>query len=223
MAGYLDWNDTRRAANTPVSAPNHQGLQPAQQAATAGQQAYGMGRAAQQDVYGMLQSNAAGRGPSVAQQQLQAGAQSNLVNQMGMAAQARGGSLASQQRAAQGMGSAAAMGLNRDAGMMRAQEMQAAQAALTGQANTMAGMDLQQMLAAQQALQGVTGQMYGTEAQIAEANRQAAMEQQQRNRAFGMQLGQMGMGAIAGLGSTMMLPGMGAGMGGGGAAGGGMV
>jgi hypothetical protein len=214
MAGYQDWNDTRRAANTPVAAPQHQGLGAAQQAVGMGQRNYGLGRAAQNDAMGMLTANAAGQGPSVAQQQLAAGSQQNLVNQMGMAAQQRGGSLAAQSRQVQGMGSAAAMGLNQQAGQLRAQEMMAAQAAQAQQANTMAGMGLQEQLAAQQGLQGVTGQMYGTEAEIAMANRQAAMEQQQRNRTFGMQGLQMGLGAVAGLGGTMMMPGMGAGGGG---------
>jgi hypothetical protein len=211
MAGYMDWNDTRRAANTPVSAPQHQGLGAAQQALGAGQRNYGLGRAAQNDAMGMLTRSAAGQGPSVAQQQLGAGNQQNLVNQIGMAAQQRGGTMASQARQVQGMGSAAAMGLSQQAAQLRAQEMMAAQQAQAAQANTMAGMDLQQLLAAQQGFQGVTGQMYGTEAEIALANRQAAMEQQQRNRAFGMQGLQMGLGAVAGLGGTMMMPGMGGG------------
>lgn len=211
MAGYMDWNDTRRAANTPVNAPQHQGLAPAQQALGAGQRAYGMGRAAQNDALGMLSRSAAGQGPSVAQQQMTAGSQQNLVNQMGMAAQQRGGTMAGQARQVQGMGAAAAMGLQQQAAQLRAQEMQAAQQAQAQQANTMAGMDLQQLLAAQQQVQGVTGQMYGTEAEIALANRQAAMQQQAANRAFGMQGLQMGLGAIAGLGGTMMLPGMGGG------------
>lgn len=218
----LDWNDTRRAANTPVVAPQHQGLGAAQQALGAGQRNYGLGRAAQNDAMGMLTRNAAGQGPSVAQQQMAAGSQQNLVNQIGMAAQQRGGTLASQARQVQGMGSAAAMGLNQQAGQLRAQEMMAAQQAQAAQANTMAGMDLQQLLAAQQGLQSITGQMYGTEAEIAMANRQAAMNQQAGNRAFGMQLGEMGLNGIFGLGKTLMNPAVGLGSMAGGGGGGGM-
>jgi hypothetical protein len=202
MAGYMDWNDTRRAANTPVSAPTHQGMLPAQQQAASAQQAYGLGRAAQRDVYGQMSASAQGQGPSLAQAQAAQASQQNLVNQMQQTAMGRGGSMAAQARQAQGMGSAAAMGLAQQQAQLAMQEQQAAQAAQAQQANLMAGMDLQQLMAAQQAQQGVASQMYAGQMQVDLANRQAAMEQQARNRALGMQLGQMGLGAVANLGTA---------------------
>lgn len=78
--------------------------------------------------------------PSMAQLQSNAGAAQNVTDQLGMMSMGSGGSLAAQSRQAMGAGSAGAMAANRDAAMLRAQELDAARAGYAGQANTMAGM-----------------------------------------------------------------------------------
>lgn len=79
-------------------------------------------------------------GPSAAMMQQQAGQQQNIVDQMGMAANAQGGSLASQSRQVAGIGAAGGMAMIRDAAMLAAQEEDARRAGYAQQANTMAGM-----------------------------------------------------------------------------------
>lgn len=103
-------------------------------------QNYGQDRGAQLGALNAYGQAMTGNAPSLAQAQLMAGRQQGVVDQLGMAAQARGGSLAAQQRQAQGIGAAGAMGLERDMAMQRAAEIEAARAGYAQQANTMAGM-----------------------------------------------------------------------------------
>ncbi len=181
--------DLRKRANNPGAQPVYGGTNAAiTQAGLAGaMQNRGMGAA--WDSLGMARDSAMGRGPSLAQQQLQAGSQANLVNQMGLAAAAPGSSLAAQQRQVAGMGSAGAMALNRDAAQLRAQEMQAAQAAYASQAQGLAGMGMQSNLAAQQNLQNAYGTQY--QGQMDWALQQRAMDQRalEDRRRLGMQIG----------------------------------
>ena len=204
--------DLRRGANTRGPAPVYGGLSPAMNEAGRAQGQLGQGLGAANDALGMARAAALGQGgPTLAQQQLAAGRQQGLVDQMGLAAQAQGSSLASQQRAVAGMGAANQMGLARDSAALQMQEQAAAQQAYAQQAQNLAGLGLQAHMGAQGLLQGA----YGTQYQGAQdwALQQRALDQQalENRRRFGTQIAS----GIFELGKS--IPGM---IGGGGMAGG---
>ena len=97
-----------------------------------------------------LQDQAAGRGPSLAQMQLQRGTDANMANAMGMAAGTRGASAAGMNKGIQNQQAGIAQGMAGDAAMLRLQEQMAARNALgqqlggvRGQDQSFEGMDLQ--------------------------------------------------------------------------------
>ncbi len=207
--------DLRRGANDRGPMPVRGGMNEAVTQAGIGQGLQSRGFGAAYDSLGMARDAAMGMGgPSLAQQQLAAGSQANVVNQMGLAAQAQGGSLASQQRSIAGMGAASGMALNRDAGMMRMQEQQAAQAAYAQQAQGLAGMGMQANQFAQGQFQGAAGQVY--QGQMDWQLQQRALDQQalENRRRFGQQVAagvfEAGKGVVGMAGG--MPPGMGGGM-----------
>lgn len=155
---------------------------------------YEQTRAEQGAANSLLAQAAAGNVPSRAEAMLRTGNQQNLVDQIGLTAGARGGSLSGQMRAIGGMGAASAMGTNQAASALRAEELANARNALAANTNAMAGMDLQQLLQAQ-----------GMVNETALANRGMDINQLANNRQFGLQIGQ-GLGNMAGqLGSTAMM------------------
>jgi hypothetical protein len=197
-----DWNDIRRRAQAPVTPPQHGGIPGAERALGLGQAAYSQGMGAQTDVYRQLQDQAAGRGgPSQAQLLAQQQGQQGVVNQLSLTSQGRGGSLAAQQRQAQGIGAAAQMNTAQQVAQLRQQEQAQALQMIQGQANTMGGQGLQQLMGAQQGLQGIYGQQYAGQLQADMANQQAAADQLERNRALLQQGLKMGLGGIANIGT----------------------
>lgn len=150
-------------------------------------------RASQMQAMGMLQQAAAGNAPSAAQAQLAAANQQNVTNQLGMAAQARGGTLGAQQRQAAGMGAAGQMATANQVAMMRAEEMAQARNAMAQQANAMAGMS-----------GGMLGQNAGLQAQWGMGGRGMDLQALQANRGFGLGVADKVMGAGAGLAQAGM-------------------
>jgi len=125
----------------------------------------GQSRVNQQDVYAMLQRQAMGQGPSVAEAQMNAGLAQGFRNAMQTAAGARGGGanlVAAQQLASSQQGQLAQAAIGQGA-IARAQEQLGAQQQLAQQAVQMRAADLQQA---------------GMSAQL--AYQQAALEAQQR-------------------------------------------
>lgn len=159
----------------------------------------------QQQAMGLLQARAEGTaGPSAAQLQAGQMQQQNLVNQMGMAAQAQGGSMASQQRAGAAMGAASGMAGITQQAQLQAQEQQAAQQALAQQANVMGAQS-------QAGLQFGAGQNMAASQFVQSQGQQAGQFQQQQDftelqaqRERNMQLAQMGLGAAQSGGQAMM-------------------
>jgi hypothetical protein len=194
----------KATASAPTSGPVYGLAQSEEQRrlqsqASAAGQAQQRAMAGQQDVMGMLQQQALGQGgPSVAQQQAAAQQQQAVINQMGQAAQGRGGNLAAQARSAQGMGAAGAMAAQQQAAQMRAQEMQQAQQAYAQQANVLGGQSQADALARAQMAQQVNQFVQGQGQQQAQFNQQAAAQQMQANREFGMGVAEMGLGAVQG-------------------------
>lgn len=115
---------------------------------------YGQSFGAQNQGLGYYQDMIEGRGPSVAEQQLRAGMDNAVRSQVGMAAQSRGGNLASMERMASAAGGAAMANTNQQAAALRAQEQQAAMAGFSGLASQMAGQSLQGQLGYEGLLQG---------------------------------------------------------------------
>jgi hypothetical protein len=115
---------------------------------------------------------------------------------MGMAAQARGGSLAAQQRQAAAGSVAGQMANQQQMGQLRAQEQLAAEQAYAQQANQLGQQAMAQQQFAQGALNQTTGMMYGGENQMNMANRQASIQQMQNQRQFGVNMTNAGVGAI---------------------------
>lgn len=181
--------DLRRGANTRGPAPVYGGLTPAMNEASRAQGQLGQGLGAANDALGMARAAALGQGgPTLAQQQLAAGRQQGLVDQMGLAAQAQGSSLASQQRAVAGMGAANQMGLARDTAALQMQEQAAAQQAYAQQAQALAGMGLQAHMGAQGLLQGAYGTQYQGAQNWALAQRELDQAALAARRKFGMQV-----------------------------------
>jgi hypothetical protein len=116
-------------------------------------------REAQMGLVRSLQAQAAGQGPSVAQQQLQQGTDRNMAGALGLVASQRG----------MNPGAAARLAGNQLAGI----NQQAA-----GQATTAR---LQEQLAAQQGLAGVSGQMRGQDLDMAGQNAQLSQQAGQFN------------------------------------------
>lgn len=195
------WQEIRNQAQTPVQPRANMGMGQAQTQVGLGNAAYQQGMGAQRDVYGQLQDQAAGRGgPSQAQLLAQRQGQQTVVDQLGMTAQGRGGSLAAQQRQAQGLGAAAQMGTAQNVAQLQQQEQAQAMMALQSQANTMGGQGLQQMMGANAAMQGIYGQQYAGNLQADLANQQAAAEELERRRQLAMTGINMGLGAVSNLG-----------------------
>lgn len=191
--------DLRRRANSPGTMPVYGGMMDATRQAgiAGGLQQRGMGAA--YDSLGMARQQAMGQGPSLAQAQLGQAQQANLVSQMGMAAQARGTGLASQQRQVGAMGAATGMATARDAAQLRMQEMQQARDAYAQQAQGLAGMGLSANQAAQAQLQNAYGTVYGGQMDWALQQRAMDMQALQNRRQFGMQIAS---GIAGGMGET---------------------
>ena len=124
---------------------------------SAGLQEAAIGR--QNQAGGYYQDLIEGRGPSIAQAQLQQQSDQNIQAQMGMMAQGRGGNLAGMQQQAGAQGVAMDLATNQQMGTLRAQEHQAALQGYTGLQNQMAQQALQQRMGLEQLAQ----QRYGTD------------------------------------------------------------
>ncbi len=168
-----------------------------------GASALNAGQQAQQQSLDAFNAMAAGQGPSLAQQQLAAGTQQNISDQMGLAAMGRGGNLSGQAQQAAAAGAAGQVGLQQQMGQLRAQEQMQAMQQSAAMANQMAGQGLQQQLAgAGMSLdaQGMANQ-YGLGQRGLDQGQLALLQQQQQaNRGFGMGILQMGAQAGASLG-----------------------
>jgi hypothetical protein len=175
-----------RGMNTP--APQYdQGLATGfGQAATTGAGAADYGREGMQEAMGMYRDMAAGNGPSVAEQQLQRGADQAIVNQTAMQAGGTAGNLGSAMRGASAAGAGMGMQANAEAAQLRAAEQQQAMAGLGGlsQAYTQGG------LAQQQGAMGLQGQMgagqLAADTEWGLGQRGLDIEQLQGNRGFGL-------------------------------------
>ena len=154
--------------------------------------------AAQLGALGMYQDAADGNAPSVAQAQLAQQSEQNIAGQMAMMNAGRGGNIGATAQQATQAGTAAQANTNQQMAMLRASEIDAARAGLAGMANTMQGQALQQQLGYAGLAANRQGQVDSISAQLAAAEAQAEQNRVNSNRQFGMQLGQMGAGAIGG-------------------------
>lgn len=148
-----------------------------------------------------------GQGPSVAQQQMQAGAESAAAQQIAMAGTARGGNLAGAQMQAQQAGVGGQQANIQQMGILRAQEQQAALQGLAGLSSTMAGQGLQQQMGMEQlASQQSMGQRQQELDRAAFLRQQQAAEQATRFQQIsggikqGTQAGGTMIGAMLGAG-----------------------
>lgn len=182
----------REALREGASAPA--GIDEAQAAEARARALYDQARAPQNDAQSLLAAAAAGNVPSRAEVMARQGAQQSVVDQVGMAAAQRGGSLAGQQRQVGAMGAAGAMQANQNALAIRAEEMANARSALAANANAMAGMDLEQLLQAQRMRQDA---MMG--------NRGMDIQQLGANRQFGLNVGQGVANAVGQVGGVAMM------------------
>lgn len=111
----------------------------------------------------MLMEQAQGKGDSIAQRQLRAGADQNLQNSLAMQGAARGASAQGAQRLAQLQHAQVGNQLNQDAGIMRLQEQRSAQGQLAGLYGQMGNQNAQNL---------------GLQSNLSEANRQAAIDRE---------------------------------------------
>lgn len=133
----------------------------------------------------MYRDAAMGNGPSVAEQQMKAGADQAVANQMAMQAQGRGGNLGANMRAAGQAGVGMQMQNNQQAAQLRAAEQQAAMQGFAGLGSTMADQGLQQQLAGQGFAGDIYGQQLASETQWGLGQRELDLKQREGNRAFG--------------------------------------
>lgn len=140
------------------------------------------GRANQGQVYDMLAAKAAGRGNSVAQNQLAQATGNTMAGARSQAASARGGSLAqgSAQRSAMYAGAAAQQQAGGQSATLRAQEQAAAERALADQANTQQAQALQRQQMEQNLGLGVWDR------HLTYAGQQAQMKAAKDSNLFGM-------------------------------------
>lgn len=129
-------------------------------------------RQAQLNLMQQYQDQAAGRGDSLAQLQLQKGTDANIAQQMSMAQSMRGAGGPAAQRQAMMNAANAQQGMAGDAAMLRLQEQMQARAALAGLAGQARGQDMGQM-----GMNDATRQFYaGLGSQRAVANQQAGLD-----------------------------------------------
>lgn len=150
------------------------------------QRALALGARGQQaGLAGQYADMAAGKGPSLAGQQMTAGLQQAQGQQQAMAAATRGGAgnalLA--QRAAQRSGQEMAAGVVRDQGMARVQEQLGAMQGQAGLLGQMRGADMQGYQADMGAKYGIAGQQLGAGMAQDKARMDASMWEQQQNMA----------------------------------------
>lgn len=189
----------RRAARGQAETATHSGFaEQRDQAAMAGHQ-YGLARGQQMDALDLQRQRAMGQAPSLAQQQMAQSQQQGIVDQMALTSQARGGSLAAQQRQAQAGAVAGQMANRQQMGQLQAQEQLAAEQAYAAQANQLGQQAMAQQQFAQGALNNTTGMMYGGENQMNMANRQASIQQMNNQRQFGLGVAQQGAQAVEGI------------------------
>lgn len=201
-------SELRQRARSPVEAPsNTAGIAAARGAAALGGQRYGDSRGSLLGAVGTAQQAAMGQGPSQARAMIGQAAQQGVVNQLGMAAQARGPTLAAQQRQAAGIGAAAQMGQQQQLANLAAQEQIAARGQYLQGAQGLAGMDLQSMLAANQLQQGALSQEQQLQLQAMLASRGMDIQQLQQGRQFGMGLAGMIGNTAAQIGAGGAIPG----------------
>lgn len=186
----------RRAARGQAQTAQHSGFaEQRDQAAIAGHQ-YGLAQGVQADALDLQRRRATGEAPSLAQMQVARQQQQGIVDQMSLASQGSGGSLAAQSRQAQAGAAAAQMGNIQQMGQLRAQEQLAAEQQFAQQANVMGRQAMGQQQFAQGALNQTTGMMYGGENQMNMANRQASIQQMQNQRQFGLGVANQGVEAV---------------------------
>lgn len=127
------------------------------------------GEAGQDQMYAMDQYRRAieGQGPSVAEAQLQRGADQAAAQQIALAGTARGSNLGAAQRAATSAGVGAQMDANAQAAQLRAQEQQAALQGYSAMANQRAQQLAQQEMGYAQLWNQGAGNLYGTDARFA--------------------------------------------------------
>jgi hypothetical protein len=191
-----------RGLNDPPPQYSPQGLAAFGGTAQAGAAGFGAAQGAQNNALGMYADMAAGNGPSVAEQQMRAGADQAVANQMTLAAQGTGGNLGSQMRTAQDAGAATALQTNQQAGQLRAGEQQAAMQGLAGLSSTMASQNLQREATGLGLMGNAYGQQLAAETQSQLGNRGLDLEQLQGNRGFGLGILQ-GLTGAAGTGAAI--------------------
>ncbi len=179
--------DQRRRVRGELNTPERQGQAALRERADQMTGLYYQDRQDQQAGLEMARARAAGEAPSLAQAQLEQAQQQNLTTQLGLASQARGGSLAAQQRQASAMGSAAATGTAQQMAQLRAAEQAQAEQAYMTQANQLAQQQMNREMLAQQQLQQMYGQMYAGGTQAAIAGRQQDIDAQLGRRQVGME------------------------------------
>lgn len=142
----IDQSAQRAAATADTFAQGLRNLQPGQapqiSAATIDQTAANQSRGAQSDAIQSYKDVLSGAAPSVAQLQLGKTLQTNILNQTGQAAAARGTNQALAQRTAATNIAQLNAGAGADAALLRAQEQDAARAGLSSTASTARSQDL---------------------------------------------------------------------------------
>lgn len=131
-------------------------------------------REQQRNLAQMLSEQAQGKGPSVAQTQLQQGRNAAMANAMAMQASARGGNPALAARTAQQQQAQIAQGAAGQAAQLRAQEMLAGRGLYAQQLAGMRGQELEGQKLIQQQQQVMSGM--ASQADIAEQERKQARE-----------------------------------------------
>lgn len=186
--GMIDRSDARRRdRRLPMFDEDPNMMPQFGEAAAGGMEAMNAARGQQNEALGLMRGAAMGQAPSEAEAMMAAANQQNVVNQMGMAAQGRGGNLAGQARQASAMGAASAMGTANQAAALRAQEMAAARNAYGSMSSGMADQGMQQYM----------GSM-GMSADYGLGQRGLDLQQRQGNRDFGLGI----MGGITGMGEA---------------------
>lgn len=193
-----------RAMQDPGPSPeyNQQTMQQFQGMANTGYGNMNQAMGNQRDAMGMYRNMANGSGPSLGQAQLAASTQQTVADQQAMAAQSRGGNMGSMARQAQGAGAAAMMGGAQQASMLRAQEQQAAMQGYAGMANQMAGQGMQQYLAGNQLMGQASGQQLAANTQWGLGQRALDVDMLDKNRKFGMDVGNSLWGMVEGGATT---------------------
>lgn len=160
-----------------------------------------LARNQQQELAKMLMEQAAGRGPSVAQQQLRQAQAANMAQQTAGAASAQGGAMnrALAQTSAANINSGLAQQTAGQAAELRAQEQLGAMGQASGAVGAMRGQDISEGTLAQNRQLGVATNVVATNEQGVEAQKaNQAAQQKEAGAILGAGMGVAALGTIGG-------------------------